>query len=283
MPEAERFREIRTSDLRGIRRLTGHLMEAEDLSTLGRELIQGTMKTLPADFTVWNLWTLEMDQVLAMESNSPQCQQVLDYYNDELVTTIPHHPVIAAGHLDSVKLRPQRMSDYESVTSFLDNPLYREVYRHVDSRHQMVYMIQLEDSQVFLSWNRHNRDFTSREMQVLHVLGLQLAALSRRLEERRHLRRTWDDLADALGFRSAGMECPPLGRNDGYILSAMIRGTSRAEIAQGLHWRRDTLDRHLAMLREKMGYENMAQLQQALADLRFPERAARQGEERGSP
>lgn len=280
MPAAERFRDIRTSDLRAIRGLTGHLMEAEDLPTLGRELIQGTLKLLPADFMLWNLWTLEMDQVLAMESNNPHCQRVLECHSDELAATIQHHPVIAAGHLDSAKLRPQRMSDYESGASFLENPLYREVYRHVASRHQMAYdVIRLEDSQVILSWNRRDRDFTDREMQVLHVVGLQIATLSRRLEDRRHLRRTWDDLAGALGFRVAGMECPPLGRNDGYILSAMIRGASRVEIAEALHWRRDTLDRHLAMLRERMGYENMAQLQQALADLRFPERGTRQGGE----
>ncbi|WAC20924.1 hypothetical protein OVA24_05960 [Luteolibacter sp. SL250] len=277
---AERFGEIRMSDLRAIRRLTGQLMEAEDLPTLGRELIQGTLKILPADFMLWNLWTLEMDQVLAMESNNAHCQRVLECHGNELAATIHHHPVIAAGHLDNAMLRPQRMSDYESDTAFLDNPLYREVYRHVDSRHQMAYdAIRLEDSRVVLSWNRRDRDFTHREMQLLHVVGLQVAALSRRLEDRRHLRRTWDDLAGALGLHAAGNESPPLGRNDGYILSAMIRGTSRAQIAGALHWRRDTLDRHLGILREKMGYENMAQLQQALADLRFPARGARQGGE----
>jgi hypothetical protein len=284
MPPAGRFGEVRASDLRAIRRLTGQLMEAEDLSTLGRELIQGTSKILPADFMLWNLWTLEMDQVLAMESNNAHCQRVLECHGNELAATIHHHPVIAAGHLDSAKLRPQRMSDYESGATFIDNPLYREVYRHVDSRHQMAYdAIRLEDCQVILSWNRKNLDFTDRDMQILHVVGLQVAALSRRLDDRRHLRRTWDDLAGALGLNTAGRESPPLGRNDGYILSAMIRGTSRAEMAEGLHWRRDTLDRHLAVLREKMGYENMAQLQQVLADLRSPARGGPGDAQRGSP
>jgi len=32
-----------------------------------------------------------------------------------------------------------------------------------------------------------------------------------------------------------------------------------------LNWRRDTLDRHLGGLRERLGYENTAQLMQALA------------------
>ncbi len=284
MPAAERFGEVRASDLRAIRRLTGQLMEAEDLSALGRELIQGTLKILQADLMVWNQWTLEMDRVLDLESNSHDCQNVLETHSDALAATIDRHPVIAAGHLDSTKLSPQRMSDYESGTKFLDNPLYREVYRHVECRHQMAYdVIRLEDSRVMLSWNRRDRDFTDREMQVLHVVGLQVAALSRRLEDRRHLRRTWDDLAGALGLHAAGTTCPPLWRNDGYILSAMIRGTSRAEMAKALNWRRDTLDRHMAVLREKMGYENMAQLQQALADLRSPARSGSGDAQRGSP
>jgi len=284
MPAARRFGEVRASDLRAIRRLTGQLMEAEDLSSLGRELIQGTSKILPADFMVWNLWTLGMDEMLTMESNDYLCQSVLERHGDALAATIGHHPVIATGHLDDTKLRPHRISDYETGGAFMENPLYHEVYRHVDSRHQMVYDASgLENFRVMLSWNRKNGDFTDREMQLLHVVGLQVAALSRRLEDRRHLRRTWDDLAGALGLHAAGMPSPSLGRNDGYILSAMIRGTSRAEMAEGMHWRRDTLDRHLAILREKMGYENMAQLQQVLADLRSPARGGPGDAQRGSP
>jgi len=42
----------------------------------------------------------------------------------------------------------------------------------------------------------------------------------------------------------------------------LIRGDARAEIAASLNWRRDTLDRHLGGLRERLGYENTAQLMQ---------------------
>jgi DNA-binding CsgD family transcriptional regulator len=50
----------------------------------------------------------------------------------------------------------------------------------------------------------------------------------------------------------------------------VVRGEARAEIAASLEWRRDTLDRHLGGLRERLGFENTAQLMQALAELKPP-------------
>jgi len=271
MPNANLFPDVRPADARAIHRLTGHLMEADDLPTLGRELIHGARRLLPADFMLWNVWTLEMDRMLGVESNCDQYCSVLEDHGEALGAMIRHHPVIAAGHLERAMIRPQRMSDYQSTSAFLENPLYREVYRHVDSRHQIAYdAIRLEDSRIVLSWNHRRRDFNDREMQVLHLLGKQVAALARRLEERRHLRRAWGDLTVALGSSVVAEAGSPvlLGARDGRILSGLVCGETRADIAARLGWRRDTLDRHLAELRERMGYENTSQLLQALAALK---------------
>lgn len=266
----EKFRDVRASDLRSIRRLTGQLMEAEDLPTLGEELIKGAEKFLPSDFMLWNVWMPDMSRIIGLASNQRDCCKMLERYETALSATIHHHPVIAAGHLEQAGIRPQRMSDYQSTAAFEDNPLYREVYRHVDSRHQIAYeAIRLQDCRVILSWNHLGSDFDERQIQVLHLLGMQVAALSRRLEERRHLWRIWGELSGALGLQPEvrGALEPLLGGKDGHILSRLVRGDTRTAIAAELGWRRDTLDRHLATVRERLGYENTPQMLQAFAEL----------------
>lgn len=266
-----RLPDITAADLRAINRLTGQLVDAPDLDTLGRELIGGSGKILPADFMVWNLWTPAMDELLSFEANHKQLRDAMDQREDSLLATIHHHPVIAAGQLERTRLMPQRMSDYQSSAAFKSNPLFQEVYRHLDSNYQIAYnAILLGESQIILSWNLRNRDFTDREVQLLHLLGLQVATLGRRIEERRHLREMWETLNRGLGaVRASGATpAPTLGANDGRILSALIQGAARTDIATSLQWRRDTLDRHLSSLRERLGYDSTGQLMQALATLK---------------
>jgi hypothetical protein len=277
-PSGERFPEIRAADLRAIQRLTGRLLEADDLTQLGREMIHESRRILPADFMVWNIWTLEMSHMLSAEANCHQYLARLEASGEALESTIGHHPIIAAGRLEAAKIRPERMSDYQSAGSFRENPLYRDVYSQVDSRYQIAYnALRLSNSQVILSWNRGSRDFTDREIQLLHLLGLQVAALGRRLEERRHLNELSGELTEALRGSSDGSLADPfaslLGPSDGRLLAALVRGETRVAIAADLGWRRDTLDRHLAGLRDRLGYENTPQMLHALAELK-PERAA---------
>lgn len=52
---------------------------------------------------------------------------------------------------------------------------------------------------------------------------------------------------------------------EGRLLAGLLRGKSREEIAANLGWRRDTLDRRLALLRDRLGFENVPLLLRALA------------------
>ena len=271
---SHQFPDITAKDIRAVKRLTAHLVEAPNLDTLGRELLQGAQTVLPADFMVWNIWTLQMDSLLGFEANHHQLRDEVEQRAEALSATIQFHPVIAAGKLDRTQLRPQRMSDFESDASFRSNPLFQEVYRHLESNYQIGYnAIRLEDSQILLSWNLKNRDFHDREVQLLHLIGLQVSVLSRRIEERRHLLKACNALVLGLGQisgvnHSITAAASSLRANDGLILSALIRGETRTDIATSLDWRRDTLDRHLGSLRERLGFENTSQLMQSLAALR---------------
>jgi DNA-binding CsgD family transcriptional regulator len=95
----------------------------------------------------------------------------------------------------------------------------------------------------------------------------------RALEERCRLLSIWTSLArplyDISGFRIIVSDAAPfLGAKDARVLAGLIQGESREAIALQLHWRRDTLDRHLGQLRERLGFENLSQLLQAFAALK---------------
>lgn len=95
----------------------------------------------------------------------------------------------------------------------------------------------------------------------------------RALEDRCRLLSIWTSLARPLyeisGFPIIFSDLSPfLGAKDARILAGLIRGESREAIALHLHWRRDTLDRHLGHLRERLGFENSSQLLRAFAAIK---------------
>ena len=269
-----RLPDVTAKDLRAVVRLMGDLSTVPNLDILGQELVSEAKNILPADFMLWNLWTLNMDRILECHGNHEHLTQVLDQRSDQLNATIHHHPVITSGHFDEGYLRPQRMSDYQSYAQFKSNPLFQEVYRHVDSHFQIGFgAAKLRDSHIILSWNLRSRDFTDREVQLLHLLGLQIGKLCPRIEERQQLQAAWTSVAAGLetitGANIASISGEPsLSAKEGCLLAALVRGESRTAAAKSLAWRRDTLDRNLGRLRERLGFENTAQLLQALAELK---------------
>lgn len=97
--------------------------------------------------------------------------------------------------------------------------------------------------------------------------------LSERWQETRRLNSMWNALASGLA-EVAGLNLDPAGSGshlsakDASILVGLTSGQSRDEIAAKLQWRRDTLDRNLAAVRERLGLENNSLLLSLLATLR---------------
>jgi hypothetical protein len=271
-----KFPDLTSRDVRAIGRLAGRLSEAGSIGAVGRELLDGVALILPADFMLWNQWTTEMDELLAFDANDSRYLDGLAAHAEALNATIHQHPVIAAGHLDRSWASPQRMSDYQSVRGFRSSALFQEVYRHLDSHYQIAYSAaRLERSVVVLSWNLRHRDFTGAEMQRLHLVGLHVGAICRRLDEASRLESAWKSLSAVLSSITGNPvrgSSAMLAAKEGKLLAGLIRGEPRSEIARALQWRRDTLDRQLGGLRERLGFENSSQLMQALAELKSDRR-----------
>jgi hypothetical protein len=165
------------------------------------------------------------------------------------------------------------MSDYQSRLKLRENPLYREVYRHLEVADQTLMMVgDYPDRMVFLMINTPGRATTDRERDGVHLLGLAAGRIGHRLVERERLDRICSRLAArfSLGPQvSVGAKTTPrLSPAEGRLLAGLVRDRPREEIAARLGWRRDTLDRRLAALRERLGFDNTAQLVRALVAAR---------------
>ncbi len=262
------FREISTAKARSIDRAMMAMSTLETLDELEERFIQVAGKTLPADCLCWNNWSRDMSHLITfrINDNYTECfTGLLEVFAE----TVGSHPVIAANQLGETVKRVMRISDFESVASFRENPLFREVYRHLDSHYQICYTASvLRDRRLVLTWNRRALDFTDQDTQVFQYMGLRLGTVSRRIEERQHLDAAWKGLCGFINPRIAAGPVESLGERDGRLLAELLKSRSRGEIAGEMGIRRDSLDKRLGSIRERLGLENHHQLLSALAALR---------------
>ncbi|WP_193214251.1 helix-turn-helix transcriptional regulator [Luteolibacter marinus] len=271
------FLDITSRDLKRVDQITARLSEADDRTTLGREFVTEMERFLPADCMLWNVWTNGMERVLEFSGNTGWSEEVLAPHAGAVNETIRFHPVIASGQAKAYWRRPQRMSDFQSYGRFQSNPLYREVYRHIEANYQIgFHSAQLDDGVLNLCWNLKSRDFRDAELQKMHLIGQRVGDLAKRLDQSKSLRATWQKLKDRLESVGVATENgnSMLTPTDGKILAGLISGNPRVEIAANLGCRRDTLDRHIAIIRERLGFDSVAHLLAAMADLAvFTERS----------
>ena len=240
----------------------------ESLDELESRFLEDAAEILPADCMCWNNWSPDLSHLMNFklnESYTQPFQNLLEIFNK----VVAHHPVIAAGHLVATSDEVKRLSDFESFGRFRENPLFREVYRHLDSNHQLAYTPSvLRDRRIVLTWNRRALDFSERDRETFHFLGQRLGVISRRIEQRESLEKNWQALC---GFVDAKITVGPantMGAADVRLLSGMLQSGTRRGIARELGIRRDSVDKRLGSIRERLGLENHHQLLSAFAELK---------------
>jgi DNA-binding CsgD family transcriptional regulator len=263
-----RFRDISDSTARRIDRTMLGMAGLDTLEELEIRFIREAEKILPGDCLCWNNWAPDLSRLKSFSLNAnyqEPFQNLLGVF-DEVVA---YHPVIAAGQLVATSEGVKRLSDFESDSRFRENPLYREVYRHLDSNHQLAYTpCVLQNQRIVLTWNRRALDFTERDREVLHFMGLRLGAISRRIEQRQLLNQNWRALCDFVDARIPTESVSSLTTQEVVLLASLLKSGTRRGSAQDLGIRGDTVDKRLGAIRERLGLENHHQLTSALAELR---------------
>jgi hypothetical protein len=262
------LRSISQTTARGIDRAMSGLADASTFEQLEARFMDIAGGILPADCICWNNWAPDMSGLISFSINDEYEREFtnrLEMFNE----VVGHHPVIAAGHLANSSERVLRISDYQSMPVFRNNPLYQEVYRHLDSHYQICFMpVLLSDRNIILTWNRRLRDFPLGDHGILFHMGRWLNVISKGIEEQQRLQKDWSALSR---YVNGKIPAPNrLSLQDARLLAGLLHGFSRGQIAEALHVRRDSVDRRFGGIREKLGLENHHQLLSALAELKVP-------------
>lgn len=265
-----RLRNISESNVRKIDRTMMGMAGLDSLEALEVRFLEDSAAILPADCMCWNNWSPDLSHLMSFKMNESYMlpfTNLLEIFNE----VVAHHPVIAAGQLVATSEGVKRLSDFESYGRFRENPLFREVYRHLDSNHQLAYTpCVLQDRRIVLTWNRRTLDFTERDREILHLMGLRLGVISRRIEQRERLERNWQALCGFVDGRMTAGPANSLGAQDVRLLEKLLKSGTRSGIARELGIRRDSVDKRLGSIRERLGLENHHQLLCALAELKSP-------------
>ena len=266
----QRFRDLSEASVRKIDRSVMGMASLETLEELEIQFMREAEKILPGDCLCWNNWAPDLSHLLDFRITNSY-METFGNLLDVFAEVVAHHPVIAADQLATSTEDVMRLSDFESSSRFRENPLFREVYRHLDSSHQLAYTpCVLQDRRIILTWNRRALDFTERDREVLHFMGLRLGVISRRIEQREQLQKNWRSLCGFVDAKFSAGPASALDAQDVQVLDRLLKSRPRHEIARELGVRRDSVDKRLGSIRERLGLENHHQLLNALAELKNP-------------
>lgn len=261
-----RLPDLPHSTARRIDRRLQEFTRLESLRDLEQRFLGEALRLFPGDFVCWNNWSNALGCPISMETNEAYRERA-ESLNEAFAATVSHHPIIS--HLDKTLSHVMRVSDLESDGRFRRNPVFREVYRHLDARYQVAFTpTVLRHHRIILTWNRRAVDFDGRDAQIFHYMGVRLGETARILQERDDLTQGWRRLCGFLDLRLPFGNADDLLEQDAVVLAALLRSGSRTEITGRLGIRRDSLDKRLGSIREKLGLENHHQLLSVLAELR---------------
>ena len=126
------FRELSDATVRKIDRMLNGMAELSSLEELEMRFVTDAILMLPADLLAWNNWTLDGSGLISGTLND-NYQARFDDLMEAFEATVGKHPIIAADQYSKSHTEVVRMSDFQNYGSFKQNPLFREVYRHLDS------------------------------------------------------------------------------------------------------------------------------------------------------
>lgn len=262
------LREIKASSIHKIDRLMSELSRTKSLIELELRLIELAHTVIPADCIAWNNWSLDWSSFHSGTLSQPY-QKTFESLLDRFAEVVARHPIIAAGEFWTSTKEVMKLSDFESERNFKDNPLYQEVYRHLDSKHQLSFApVALQDRRVLLTINRTGSDFSSQDMQLVTYFGLKLARLAKWMEERTNFQNTLCALCSLVGKQVKLDGIDSLTPGDLQLITGLMQRQTLNEIAWRTGVQRNTIDKRLNAIRERLNLDHHKQLLSALAELR---------------
>ena len=242
-----------------------HLRSIEDVEDY---FVNNGSNLLSGECLAWNNWKSDWSGLTSASLNSHYHERFASLI-DSFYATFPHHPMNTADWVQEASKHPLKLSDFQESRIFLENPIYKEVYRHLDSRYQLLASVcTLSDRHIIITLNRQKKDFSKRDMELLQYAGTRLALIAKGIDRNKFLEIEWRQLCELVGGKAHVDFFTSLKSRDLYLLDLIGKGYRIADIAQQQGVRRDTLDKRLGAIREHLGLENNRQLLRILSEMR---------------
>ena len=261
--------ELRSNDLRRLRKYFGVVCELKSSEEMRAHFVDSFSEVVSADLVCWNRFSEDHSAVCGIEFT--QC------FADEFVSraeafeaTVHTHPVIERfGWSIFQGDSAWRLSDYVSEREASRNPLIQEFYLHVEARNQISHGLGLigGENQI-ITINRGMRDFTLREATVLQFWCGWMRKAAEGFVIREETDKKVERLLSAIFPEVAVSVSKSLSLGEIRALGALLIYRSAQEASDRLEMRLDSYYKHLGSIREKLGLDTTAQLRAAIREIK---------------
>ena len=151
----------------------------------------------------------------------------------------------------------RRISDLQSDNRFLSSGLYADVYRHLQTRYQMILPLRMNSTVVGIAINRDRRDFDESERLIAQTLLPHLSFAYRAVRQREQLRRLWNERDEPAALEALGSL--GLTPRQSRVLFWTMQGKSASEMAIILKSRPRTIQKHTENIFNRLGVHSRAE------------------------
>ncbi|MCH6257951.1 hypothetical protein MLD52_15435 [Puniceicoccaceae bacterium K14] len=222
--------------------------------------LQHLLQLIPSDCLCWNEWSPGFEYPKRIETNSPYTEAMASLL-PILGETIDFHPVIRRLDWQGLGKEVHVLSNYQTQANFKQNPLFKEVYSHLDACYQAVYHFATTSSaELILSLNRRLCDFSKHECQLLKLTGDAIALVAKSIHQREDALKKANAIATLFEETYGLANITKLSTGEIILLQKLSSGSSVSNIAKTKNVRRDTVSRQLSIAREKLGLTSNKEL-----------------------
>jgi len=225
-------------------------------------------KVVSSENPCWNFVKTNELEVLRVGASREFTNALVDLY-EPLNAHLLDHPWVNRNRAwNSVFHSGYRVSDHQSISKFKENPLYREVYRHLAADHQIAAGVYRgADESVVVTINRCGRDFDDAEFQSLELLGRGLQQVLARLYAREALEEQLSSLAEVASAGNPSIDWGAFTNQELQTLRRLLQWTGgHRSLAASLGISHYTLAERLRAMCDKVGVESTRQLRAALLE-----------------
>ena len=231
--------------------ITHKVNSRDELETL---VIESLPAVIPVDFICWN--EHKSDLAFTALSTTASHKQFIDGMLPVVNETVCSHPLVRALDMAngfSEVTGVHALEDYATLNQVRETAIYQEVYRHSSTNYQLAFHLSFSDGEGVLISANNSSPILERSRYKLEIIHPHLTLAGNRVlrDKRRNA-----SFAQFCGNEALSLLTP----RETETLTYVLQGKTNGEIGKILSRSPRTIEKHVASLLEKLGFENRKSL-----------------------